>query len=74
MFNCDYESVEFWPFWGRRLEDVRVLPHPKNSSILVRPQLFSVVRSTFLAEEEAQNLEILPHPKFGPLWGPLVTP
>ena len=49
-------------------KDVRVLPHPKFSSILGRPT-FSAVRSTFLAEEEAQNVEILPHPKFWPFLG-----
>ena len=32
---------------------------------------FPAVRSTFLAEEEAQNVEILPHPKFWSLLGPL---
>ena len=30
---------------------------------------FSAVRSTFLAEEEAQNLEFLPLPKFWPFLG-----
>ena len=30
---------------------------------------FSAVRGTFLAEEEAQNLEFLPHPKFWPFLG-----
>ena len=29
----------------------------------------SAVRSTFLAEEEAQHVEILPHPKFWPFLG-----
>ena len=30
---------------------------------------FSAVRSIFLAEEEAKNVEILPHPKFWPFPG-----
>ena len=33
---------------------------------------FSAVRSTFLAEEEAQNVEILPNPKFWPFLGCLL--
>ena len=33
---------------------------------------FSAVRSTFLAGEEAQNVEILPHPKFWPFLGRLL--
>ena len=57
--------IEFWLFLGRPLKDVRVFPHPKFSTIWADPT-FSVVRITFLAEEEAQNVDILPHPKFWP--------
>ena len=66
--NLAWDHVEFWPFPGRPLEDVRVLPHPKFSSILADP-IFSAVRSTFLAEEEAHNVEKIPHPKFWPFLG-----
>ena len=46
-------------------------PHPIFSTILGRPH-FSAVGSTFLAEEEAQNLDFSPHPKFWPFLGPLL--
>ena len=38
--------------------------HPIFSSILDRPPFFQLFEALFLAEEEAQNLEFLPHPKF----------
>ena len=61
----------FWPFLGRPLKDIRVSPHPIFSSILGRPNFFSCLKH-FLAEEEAQNLEFSPHPKFWPFLGPLL--
>ena len=65
-----FHHIEFWPFLG----------HPPSSRCpgFTPPEIlanlgpiptFSAVRSTFLAEEEAHNLEFLPHPKFWPFLG-----
>ena len=51
------------------LQDVRVLPPPEILANFGPISTLSAVRSTFLAEEEAQNLEFLPHPKFWPFLG-----
>ena len=62
--------IEFWPLWAALLKMSVILPHPKFSSILGRPWFFSAVRSTFLAEEEAQSVEILPPPNILAFFGP----
>ena len=36
-----YPILNFWPFLGRPLQDIRVLPHPIFSSMLGRPHFFS---------------------------------
>ena len=70
IFSMFLPHNEFWPFLGLPLlQDVRVLPHPKFWPILGRSPLFQLFKSTFLAEEEAHNLEFLPHPKFWPFFG-----
>ena len=70
----NFKDVRFYPilnfglFLGRLLEDVPFLPHPKFSSILADP-IFSAVRSTFLAEEEAQRVEIFSPPRILAFFG-----
>ena len=73
IFSMFLPHDEFWPFLGPSLlQDVRVLPHPKFLVNFGPISTFSTVRGTFLAEEEAQNLEFLPHPEIlGHFWAAL---
>ena len=60
--------LNFGHFWAALLQKSVFYPTRFVRSFWADPT-FSAVRSTFLAEEEAQNLEFLLHPKFWPFWG-----
>ena len=61
---------EFWPFLGPPPSSRCPGFTPPEILVNFGPiSTFSAVRGTFLAEEEAQNLEFLPHPKFWPFLG-----
>ena len=61
--------LNFGLFWAAFLK-MSVFYPTRNFRQFSADPTFSAVRNTFLAEEEAQNLEILPHPKFSPFFGP----
>ena len=63
-----YPILNFGLFWAALLM-MSVLYPTRNVRQFWADPTFSVVRSTFLAEEEAQNVEILLHPIFLPLLG-----
>ena len=60
--------MNFGLFWAALLKMSVFYPTRFFRQFWADP-IFSAVRSTFLAEEEAQNVEILPHPKSWPFWG-----
>ena len=55
--------LNFGLFWAALLK-MSVFYPTRNFRQFWADRTFSAVRSTFLAEEEDQNVEILPHPKF----------
>ena len=81
--RCFYPILNFGHFWAslfsRCFYPINFGPLPSSRCPGFTPPVilanfgpistFSTVRSTFLAEEEAQNLEFLPHPKFWPFLG-----
>ena len=73
----NFKDVQFYPififghFWAALLKMSGFYPTRFFRQFWADP-IFSAVRSTFLAEEEAQNLEFLPHPKFWPFLGLLL--
>ena len=70
----NFKDVRFYPmlnfglFWAALLK-MSVFYTTRNFRQFWADQTFSAVRSTFLVEEEAQNVEILLHPKFWPFLG-----
>ena len=63
--------MNFGLFWAALLK-MSVFYTTRNFRQFWADPTFSAVRSTFLAEEEAQHVEILPHPKFWPFLGRLL--
>ena len=64
--------LNFGLFWAALLKMSVFYPTRNFRQFWADPN-FSAVRSTFLAEEEeAQNVEFLPHPKFWPFLGRLL--
>ena len=76
-FFCNFKDVRFYPrfnfghFWAA-LSKISGFHPTRFSRQFWADPIFSAVESTFLAEEEAQNLDFLPHPKFWPFLGPLL--
>ena len=62
-------KLNFGLFWAALLE-MSVFYPTRNVRQFWADPTFSAVRSTFLAEEEAQHVEILPQTKFWPFFGP----
>ena len=74
FFQVMFEDVRFYPILNfglflAALLKMSVFYPTRNFRQFWADPLFSAVRSTLLAEEEAQNVEILPHPKFWPFLG-----
>ena len=69
IFSMFLPHNEFWPFLAPPLFKISVFYPTRFFRQFLADPTFSAVRSTFLAEDEAQNLEILHHPKFWPFLG-----
>ena len=63
-----YPTLNFGHFWATLLEMSGFYTTRKYDQFWAHPA-FSAFRSTFVAEEEAKNLDFLPHPKFWPFLG-----
>ena len=61
--------MNFGHFWALPFFKISVFCPTRFFRQFWADPTFSVVRRTFLAEEESHNLECLPHPKFWPFLG-----
>ena len=61
-----------WPFLGRPLKDVRVLLHPKFSSILGPTVLFQLLEALFWPKRRPKMLKFYPTQNFGHFWTTLL--
>ena len=61
--------MNFGHFWALPFFKMSGFHPTRNFANFGPIPTFSAVRSTFLAEEKAHNLEFLPHPKFWPFLG-----
>ena len=71
--RCFYPIMNFGHFWAPPSLRCPGFTPPEIFANFGPIPTFSAVRSTFLAEEKAHNLEFLPHPKFWPFLGRPLT-